>query len=78
MNLDMSVPSGEGGLLINNATREHSLRRLPAALASTARIWRSRNRSREELAKLDERMAKDIGTTVGEIRNEARKPFWLP
>jgi uncharacterized protein YjiS (DUF1127 family) len=40
------------------------------------REWRRRARSRAELARLDERMLRDIGVTPGEAWQEFSKPFW--
>jgi uncharacterized protein YjiS (DUF1127 family) len=40
------------------------------------REWRRRVRSRAELARLDERMLRDIGVTRAEIWFETSKPFW--
>ena len=40
------------------------------------REWRRRARSRGELARLDDRMLRDIGVTPGEAWHEINKPFW--
>jgi uncharacterized protein YjiS (DUF1127 family) len=45
-------------------------------LVSEVREWRHRARSRRELARLDERMLKDIGVSRVEVEFEVRKPFW--
>jgi uncharacterized protein YjiS (DUF1127 family) len=45
-------------------------------LAAEFREWRHRARSRRELARLDERMLKDIGISRVEVELEVRKPFW--
>jgi uncharacterized protein YjiS (DUF1127 family) len=45
---------------------------VPAAL----REWRRRRNSRRELARLDERMLRDIGLTRVEAHHEINKPFW--
>jgi uncharacterized protein YjiS (DUF1127 family) len=38
--------------------------------------WRRRNREREELAALDDRMLKDIGLTRADAEFLSNKPFW--
>ena len=48
------------------------LRRLRAAL----REWRRRRNGRLELARLDERMLRDIGLTRCDAEFEINKPFW--
>ena len=48
-------------------------RRLPPA---TLREWRCRVRSRREIAKLEDRDIRDLGLSPGQLRFEARKPFW--
>ena len=40
------------------------------------REWRRRSYERAELAKLDDRMLRDIGVTPGEAWHEINKPFW--
>ncbi|MBV8492392.1 MAG: DUF1127 domain-containing protein [Alphaproteobacteria bacterium] len=44
--------------------------------AALLREWRRRARSRAELARLDDRMLRDIGVTPGEAWQEINKPFW--
>jgi uncharacterized protein YjiS (DUF1127 family) len=48
------------------------LRRVRAAL----REWRQRKNGRLELARLDERMLRDIGLTRFDAEYEINKPFW--
>jgi uncharacterized protein YjiS (DUF1127 family) len=43
---------------------------------ATLREWRRRIRSRQELARLDDRMLKDIGLSHAEREFLANKPFW--
>ena len=38
--------------------------------------WRKRSRERAELARLDDRMLRDIGITRGDVWREINKPFW--
>ncbi len=40
------------------------------------REWRRRARDRAELAKLDDRMLRDIGMTRGDAEFLSNKPFW--
>jgi uncharacterized protein YjiS (DUF1127 family) len=41
-----------------------------------ARLWRRRVRERRELARLDDRMLRDIGLSPSERARELDKPFW--
>jgi uncharacterized protein YjiS (DUF1127 family) len=43
---------------------------------STLRLWRWRVRGRNELARLDERLLKDIGLTPADREFLVNKPFW--
>ena len=40
------------------------------------REWRRRARRRQELARLDDRMLRDIGVTRVDAWQEINKPFW--
>ncbi len=42
------------------------------------RTWRARGRGRAELARLEQRMLRDIGVPPGEAARETDKPFWQP
>jgi uncharacterized protein YjiS (DUF1127 family) len=42
------------------------------ALAS----WQDRRRQRQALARLDDRMLRDIGLTISDVEAELAKPFW--
>jgi len=44
--------------------------------ADTLRTWRRRLRERDQLARLDDRMLRDIGLTPGDAEYLSRKPFW--
>ena len=46
------------------------------AAAAIARQWLNRVRERDELARLDHAMQRDIGVTPSEIARERNKPFW--
>ena len=43
---------------------------------NTALNWQSRSRSRANLARLDDRMLKDVGLDRSDIQREIDKPFW--
>ncbi len=40
------------------------------------RLWRQRRRTRQELARLDDRTLRDIGLTGGDAEFLINKPFW--
>jgi uncharacterized protein YjiS (DUF1127 family) len=50
-------------------------KRLAPLIASLREAWRLR-RSRQQIAKLDPRLLKDIGVSYAEAELEANKPFW--
>ena len=66
--------------IVSQRVRRHALRdRLKdAVIRLRARLseWRQVSRSRAELAKLDERMLRDIGLTRVDVWREINKPFW--
>jgi uncharacterized protein YjiS (DUF1127 family) len=79
----MKTISLDGGLrhrlLPPRQRRAASASRLRAAspgFAALWREWRRRARSRAELARLDDRMLRDIGVTRVEVLHEIGKPFW--
>jgi len=53
-----------------------SLRAVLTSLLAMLQKWRRRSRQRAELARLDERMLRDIGVTPGDVWHEINKPFW--
>jgi uncharacterized protein YjiS (DUF1127 family) len=55
-----------------------SLRQALNLAAATVRQWARRRRERAELARLDDRMLRDIGVTPGDAWREINKPFWRP
>ena len=55
-----------------------SLRQALNLAAATMRQWARRRRERAELARLDDRMLRDIGVTPGDAWREINKPFWRP
>jgi len=46
--------------------------------AATVQQWARRRRERAELARLDNRMLRDIGVTPADAWHEINKPFWRP
>lgn len=46
------------------------------AVDRTLALWHFRAKSRRDLARLDERLLRDMGFDVLEARREANKPFW--
>jgi uncharacterized protein YjiS (DUF1127 family) len=55
-----------------------SLRRALNFARAAIQKWRLRSRERAELAKLDDRMLRDIGVNRGDVWREINKPFWRP
>ena len=41
-------------------------------------LWRARIRQRRALARLDDRLLRDVGLSRDQARREAAKPFWMP
>jgi uncharacterized protein YjiS (DUF1127 family) len=39
-------------------------------------VWQDRRRQRFTLARLDDRMLRDIGLTAVDVQHEISKPFW--
>jgi uncharacterized protein YjiS (DUF1127 family) len=39
-------------------------------------VWQERHRQRAELARMDQRMLRDLGLSAQDIASEAEKPFW--
>ena len=55
-----------------------SLRPVLSLVRKMLQQWRRRRRERAELARLDDRMLRDIGITRGDVWQEINKPFWSP
>ena len=53
-----------------------TVRQALSRIFATLRKWRRRSRERAELARLDDRMLRDIGITRGDVWDEINKPFW--
>ena len=45
-------------------------------IVATLREWRRRSAERRELARLDERMIRDVGLDPGSVYYEASQSFW--
>jgi uncharacterized protein YjiS (DUF1127 family) len=54
----------------------HRLSGFLSGVCAALREWRRRKNGRLELARLDERMLRDIGLTRAEADHEINKPFW--
>jgi len=54
----------------------HSLRHVLSLVRKMLQQWGRRRRERAELARLDDRMLRDIGITRGDVWQEINKPFW--
>jgi uncharacterized protein YjiS (DUF1127 family) len=54
----------------------HRLRGLVRRVRAALREWRRRRNGRLELARLDERMLRDIGLTRFDAEYEINRPFW--
>ncbi len=64
-----SAPTGRGSLA---GAMTHAM----DSLFDTLALWRHRITTRRELARLDERMMRDIGVSQFDVEHEAAKPFW--
>jgi uncharacterized protein YjiS (DUF1127 family) len=55
---------------------QHPLSGFLSGVRAALREWRRRKNGRLELARLDERMLRDIGLTRFDVEYEINKPFW--
>ena len=62
--------------IVPRRAMRRSLREALTAVLAVLQKWRRRSRQRAELARLDERMLRDIGVTPGDVWHEINKPFW--
>jgi uncharacterized protein YjiS (DUF1127 family) len=51
-------------------------RHAAAILAQAVSDWRERTRQRYTLARLDDRLLRDMGLTRADVDQEVSKPFW--
>jgi uncharacterized protein YjiS (DUF1127 family) len=63
------LPAREGDCATSNVA-------WPRASVALLRTWWQRQRSRRELAQMDDRMLRDIGVSRSRALAEASKPFW--
>ena len=71
--------SSYSGRILRETQRQAAPRRLSGFLSgvrAVLREWRQRKNGRLELARLDERMLRDIGLTRVDADYEINKPFW--
>ena len=65
-----------------NFLMERTALPMPAQLAITFAVvvtkWRLRQRTRQQLGKLDAYILKDIGVSEDQARHESTLPFWRP
>lgn len=61
---------------IPHSGKQRAARDVAGRMLTTWREWRRRARDRAELARLDDRMLKDIGLTRGDAEFLSNKPFW--
>ena len=79
--VSLGSPTGRSSRIAPQQRRRavgHPLQKALNRIAATLREWRQRSYERAELAKLDDRMLRDIGVTRGDVWREINKPFWRP
>ncbi len=64
------------GALTKTRLSVAALARWLAAAFALIGTWHDRARERRELARLDQRMLRDIGVSRYDAMAEVRKPFW--
>ena len=74
----MTVIPFEGGGVrrVGSRRARHARRSISGRLVATLREWRRRARDRGQLARLDDRMLRDIGLTRADAEFLSNKPFW--
>ena len=74
----MTVIPFEGGRprRVGSRRARHARRSISGRLVATLREWRRRARDRGQLARLDDRMLRDIGLTRADAEFLSNKPFW--
>ena len=73
----LSLPSG-GWFAPNAAPAARPRRHWALQALDTLLEWRERAQQRHALARLDDRMLRDIGLSRADVYCEYRKPFWRP
>ena len=70
--MSMALHSAHAGRGSMTAAMAHGL----DTLLDTLTLWRHRVTTRRELARLDERMLRDIGVSQLDVESETSKHFW--
>ena len=70
------APATGRNIRIGRRALGRSVREALSWVMATLHAWSRRRRDRAELARLDERMLRDIGLTHGDVWREINKPFW--
>ena len=71
--IESQYPSAAAGVVIGE-----SLRGLILSASALPQLWYERHRQRRHLARLDERLMRDIGIDRATAEFEISKPFWRP
>ena len=58
------------------AASDGARRRWDLWVLDTLLVWQERSRQRHALARLDDRMLRDIGASRADVERECAKPFW--
>ena len=74
--ISLGSTAGHRSRIAPQRVRRRALRLALSRIFVMLRKWRRRSRQRAELARLDERMLRDIGLTPGDVWHEINKPFW--
>jgi uncharacterized protein YjiS (DUF1127 family) len=68
-----AIPYGHSGA---RHSRRYRINDGVQRVLATLQVWAKRIRDRRELARLDDRMLKDIGITRADALYASEKPFW--
>lgn len=72
--IESRYPSTAGGVIVIG----ENLRGLLLSASATLQLWYERHQQRRQLARLDDRLLRDIGVDRATAELEISKPFWLP
>jgi len=72
--IESRYPSTAGGFVGTGASFQGFL----LAASTTLQMWYERHRQRRHLARLDDRLLRDIGIDRASAELEITKPFWRP
>jgi len=71
------IPFEVGGARrVGSRRARHARRNISGRIVATLGEWRRRARDRGQLARLDDRMLRDIGLTRADAEFLSNKPFW--